>query len=414
MRRKAWVTAVCVLATAAMAFGLVGTLAGQTHVPPRQCRIGAFNLQMLHNGGSGTPALEARFKKIASIIAAKDLQVVALQEVNLERIKLLQEGLNCLTSHNWKYLISPQNVSQRVAVLFQADRVSAEFRESRTLSLHDEDHEKQRDALLVNVYVLPNGFDFTLVVVHLATNDSELRQKQLKKLHQWTIDQLETGVEQDIIIAGDFNTPLLMNQEDFEILDGGIGLYIVQQDTGKDLYSSHCDITYKNPVDFIIIAPDCRAEYIDNTASFESYRSEEEKSATSDHRLAWATFSVDDLDDPNSTPLVVSDSALVLEMPESIEIGKQVTVSATTFAGADCTIRVLYKGASKGLITAQSYVMGGKEHFVWTWEVKGGTDPGIATVQVQATWAWGHALKIGTFEVVPKEDSSTNTEQETE
>ena len=181
MRRNAWVTAVCVLAAAAIAFGLVGTLAGQTHVPPRQCRIGAFNLQMLHNGGSGTPELEERFKKIASIIAAKDLQVVALQEVNLERIKLLQEDLNCLTSHNWKYQLSPQRVSQRVAVLFQADRVSAEFRESRTLPLHDEDHKEQRDALLVNVQALPNGFDFTLVVVHLAEGDAKWREHQLKE-----------------------------------------------------------------------------------------------------------------------------------------------------------------------------------------------------------------------------------------
>ena len=408
MRRNTWATVVFGLAMVVITFGQVGVLTGQAQLPPGQCRIGTFNLEMTHKGGSGTLELKTRLEKIATIIVANDLQVVALQEINADRMKELQEDLNYLSSHNWKYLLIPQTVTDCVAVFFQSDRVRIVPSEPCTLDLHQDDP-RQRDAFLIKGQVQPNGFDFTLVIVHLKEGkdktDAKWREEQLGLLHKWIFDQLESGAEQDIIITGDFNTPLLMNQEDFEILDGGMGFYIVQQDAGSDLYSAHCDATYGNPVDFLIISPDCRAEYIDNTASFESYTSNDQKKSLSDHRLTWATFSNDDFDDPNSTPLVVSNSALVLEMPESIQRGKQVTVIATTrFAGADCTIRIVYQSLSDAQIVRKVYREGNKHKFEWTWKVGNGTSPGIAIIQVQATWKWGHALAIGTF-MIPKKPS---------
>ena len=396
---------VCVLATAAITFGLVNWIGQRTHVMAKQCRIGTFNLDM----ASGD------IQKIADVIRQEGLEIVVLEELGKNTLQALSERL---TSHTWKYLVTPQTVNKRVGVLFQSDTVLCS--NAKTIPLHTQEHYQQRDALVVSGKVLPSGFDFTLVVVHLKEGkepgSAALRQEQLKVLHQWIVNQLDSkdpSAERDIILAGDFNTPLLMNQEDFQILDGGIGLYVVQQDAGEDLYSDYCDIAYKNPVDFIVITPDCRAEYIDNTARFGSYDSQGEKTVTSDHRVTWADFSNDDLDNPNRTPLDTSDSALVLEMTATVQRGQEITVKATTFRDAKCTMRTIYESGSTptGKTTVSSQESkDGKEEWKWTWTVGGSTNQGIATVQVQATWAWGHALKRGFFKVLPKSAPSTDTE----
>ena len=411
LKRKALVTTI-ILAIAAITFGIFEVLAGGAYVPQDYCRIGTFNLQITHKGGIGSQNLDDRFNKIANLIALEDLQVVALQEVNAGRMEQLIKDLDSINSHCWKYLLLS---SGQVAVLFQADRVSVEGYDR--LSLNGSQGELQeRDALFANVRVLPDGFDFVLVVVHLAEGKQQQRQEQLKSLHRWAISQLEKGDEQDIIIAGDFNTPFLMNQQSFEILDGGIGFYIVQQDAGKDLYSDFTDKTYGNPVDFLIISPDCRAEYVDNTSSFGSYNTEGEKDSVSDHRLAWASFSSNDLDNPARTPLVVSNDAISLDMPVTVQRGGEITVTATTFLGAKCTIRVLYpSGALAQAISAPiSETSGDKEKYTWKWKTSGSTNPGVATVQVQASWKWGHALSTGTFEITSKAETSASSDDNTE
>jgi len=400
MKRKALFTAVCVLASVAIAFGLFEWRARQIHIPPSLCHIGTFNLHNLPTND------EDRIKKIAQIITAKDLQVVALQEVGEASLEELKKELQ---PYHYDHILTPQTVNRHVAVLYQPERVSIACEKPCTLDLHDQEHPQLRDALLVNGRLLPNGFDFTLVVVHLiaSPDDKKWRQEQLGTLHEWIIDRLENGDEQDIILAGDFNTPFLMKQEDFEILDGGMGFYIVQQDAGEDLYSEFSDKTYGSPVDFLIISPDCRTEYIDNTASFASYTSEAEKDLVSDHRLAWAAFSSDDLDDPSSTPLVTSDSALKLNVPKSVQRGNEITVKATTFPKAECTIRVLYPSGSKPQTSPRR---NDKKEFVWTWRTSGNTTPGVATVQVQARWEWGHALAVRTFEITSEQTFSTGTQ----
>ena len=67
MRRRMLIATICVLATAAMAFGLVNVLAEPAHVTLDLCRIGTFNLNMA--------VTKDKIQKIVEIIDNEGLEI---------------------------------------------------------------------------------------------------------------------------------------------------------------------------------------------------------------------------------------------------------------------------------------------------------------------------------------------------
>jgi endonuclease/exonuclease/phosphatase family metal-dependent hydrolase len=79
---------------------------------------------------------------------------------------------------------------------------------------------------------LPDGFDFTLVVVHLKAysdpRSTSIREEELSLLGQWVQTYLDDPEnDRDLIIAGDFNEHLLTNKKAFSLLDPKGLLYLV-------------------------------------------------------------------------------------------------------------------------------------------------------------------------------------------
>jgi len=391
VKGRAWIIAALVAAGLAIAFALFEWHSQQISSAPHLCRIGTFNLHELSASEIG------KAEKIAKLIKTHNLQVVTLQEVGDE------QGLKVLTKYlrSYNYIISPQTNSHRLAVLFQRGKIKLTYKDTIPLS---EEHPGQRDALVAYGKVLSGGFDFILVDVHLASRDKQWRDWQLIQLHKWVYKELNTEKERDIILAGDFNDPLLLDRDAFNKLDSGMGLYIATQDSQK-LDSTFCDKTYKSPVDFIIITPDCRAEYIDDTATFYDYMNKGEMDSTSDHRLAWATFSSDDLDDLTPNPLDISPLAITIKMPNTVQRGSKITVQAHTFPNATCFIHVLYPSGEPPKSKLQPQKANEKGFVNWEWKISGNANPGLATVQIEARWNWAHALVTKSFKITAAKTS---------
>jgi len=104
-----------------------------------------------------------------------------------------------------------------VAVLYQKEEVAMRYVGEIPLSLGQYG---LRDGLVVYGKFLPDGFDFTLVVVHLKAysdpRSTSIREEELSLLGQWVQTYLDDPAnDRDLILAGDFNEHLLTNKKPF-------------------------------------------------------------------------------------------------------------------------------------------------------------------------------------------------------
>ncbi len=170
-------------------------------------RIGTWNLEWF--GALGRS--EDDIRQIAAIIRELEVDVLALQEITcpcaMEQLAAELPG--------YEYFISPQRVPQKLALLWNSERVGeVRFdRDAYDALWRVADTGLDRESRQPLVFRLDIGeFDFTLVVVHLksipeAERSVEIRNVQFGALNSWLRAELEAeGAERDIIIAGDFNS----------------------------------------------------------------------------------------------------------------------------------------------------------------------------------------------------------------
>ncbi len=277
-----------------------------------QIQIGTYNLEFFTDLNPSTGAwceehnhrTLPQIKALASFIDSLDIEVLALQEV--EDAAALDLLLKYMPTGKYAYIIShQQGLCQRVAVLYQPKKVSLTYKGEIPLSLG---HAGLRNGLVVYGKVLPNGFDFTLVVVHLKayfdSKSTATREQQLKLLGNWVSNYLkDKNNDPDLILAGDFNEHLLTDRYAFSLLDQDLGLKDLDQDV-PDKTCTPDGRYYSDPIDHIIISPNAENEYegtttLDNyfTNSTLSYRE-----SYSDHCIMWSDFSTLDLDGAVQTP----------------------------------------------------------------------------------------------------------------
>ena len=260
-------------------------------------------------------------KALAHFIDSLDIEVLALQEV--EDSAALDILLKYMPQGKYAYIISrQQGPCQRVAILYQPKKVSLVYKGE--IPLNPPGHHFLRNGLVVYGKVLPDGFDFTLVDVHLkAYFDPEsiaTRRKQLVMLGQWVNQYFRNkSNDPDLILAGDFNEHLLTNHSAFELLDNGLGL----KDLDADAPNKVCTPPgryYSDPIDHIIISPDVK-EYT-GTTILDNYFTDSTlpyRYSYSDHCILWSDFSTSDLDGVQ-TSTSTSESSLPTIVINEVEL----------------------------------------------------------------------------------------------
>ena len=219
----------------------------------------------------------------------------------MEDAAALDKLLKYMPVGKYKYIVSHQEGQcQRVAVLYQPEKVSLTY--EGEIPLNPPGHSKLRDGLVVDGKVLPDGFDFTLVVVHLkAFFDSEseaIREQQLNMLGNWVANYLtNSNNDPDLILAGDFNEHLLTNAQYFALLDNGLGFKDLDQDSANKACTPDGKY-YDDPIDHIIISQNAQNEYEGTTTLYNYFTdsSLSQRENFSDHCVLWSDFSTQDLD----------------------------------------------------------------------------------------------------------------------
>ena len=147
------------------------------------------------------------YKAFSKILANFDL--IGLEEVMNEKgIKKVQAYLEKLTKEKWDYIISEdsvgsENYREYYAFIYRRDK----FLEAKGLGFYKEKDENEFMREPYGAYFKAGNFDFVYIIAHSVFGDKE-KQRLLEAANYVNVYEYFSKLtnEDDIIIAGDFNT----------------------------------------------------------------------------------------------------------------------------------------------------------------------------------------------------------------
>ena len=147
------------------------------------------------------------YKAFSKILANFDL--IGLEEVMNEKgVKKVQAYLEKLTKEKWDYIISEdsvgsENYREYYAFIYRRDK----FSETKGLGFYKEKDENEFMREPYGAYFKAGNFDFVYIIAHSVFGDKE-KQRLLEAANYVNVYEyfLKLTDEDDIIIAGDFNT----------------------------------------------------------------------------------------------------------------------------------------------------------------------------------------------------------------
>ena len=147
------------------------------------------------------------YKAFSKILANFDL--IGLEEVMNEKgVKKVQAYLQKLTKEKWDYIISEdsvgsENYREYYAFIYRRDK----FLEAKGLGFYKEKDENEFMREPYGAYFKAGNFDFVYIIAHSVFGDKE-KQRLLEAANYVNVYEYFSKLtdEDDIIIAGDFNT----------------------------------------------------------------------------------------------------------------------------------------------------------------------------------------------------------------
>ena len=147
------------------------------------------------------------YRAFTQILAKFDL--IGLEEVMNEKgVKRVQGYLEKLTKEKWDYIISESSVgSENYREYFAFIYRKSKFSEARGLGFYKEKDENEFMREPYGAYFKAGNFDFVYVIAHSVFGDKE-KQRLLEAANYVNVYEYFSKLtdENDIIIAGDFNT----------------------------------------------------------------------------------------------------------------------------------------------------------------------------------------------------------------
>lgn len=147
------------------------------------------------------------YRAFAQILAKFDL--IGLEEVMNEKgVKKTQAYLEKLTKEKWDYIISENSVgSENYREYFAFIYRKSKFSEARGLGFYKEKDENEFMREPYGAYFKAGNFDFVYIIAHSVFGDKE-KQRLLEAASYVNVYEYFSKLtdEDDIIIAGDFNT----------------------------------------------------------------------------------------------------------------------------------------------------------------------------------------------------------------
>ncbi|MCD4784678.1 MAG: hypothetical protein K8T10_12730 [Candidatus Eremiobacteraeota bacterium] len=204
----------------------------------KKATIGTFNIEWL----GVKKRSEEDYKNIAQVIKDSGASLLGIQEI--ARIDGLRRVMKYLPDFGY---ILGKSGQQMVGVLFDKDRVKYDVNSIEQLEDVTLGNPGLRPPISVDMKV--DNFDFNFVVMHLKSgfdgDDLDKRERQAAIVNKWLKNHLETKVDKDVIVVGDYND--FIDSEALGIIDRGNTVhYATSEAKEKGIYSN---VRYKNTID---------------------------------------------------------------------------------------------------------------------------------------------------------------------
>ena len=237
------------------------------------------------------------YKAFSKILANFDL--IGLEEVMNEKgVKKVQAYLEKLTKEKWDYIISEdsvgsENYREYYAFIYRHDK----FSETKGLGFYKEKDENEFMREPYGAYFKAGNFDFVYIIAHSVFGDKE-KQRLLEAANYVNVYEyfLKLTDEDDIIIAGDFNTAA-DNMAFKNLSDKYSVSYILEPD---DNLTTLSDTKLVSSYDNFFINLKKTKEFTGNSGVFNFIKNNNYstvKKYISDHLLIFSEYSItEDLD----------------------------------------------------------------------------------------------------------------------
>ena len=200
-----------------------------------------------------------------------DLELLGVQEI--VDPQMFTDSAKKYLGEQFKFVYSSYGGDQKVGFLYNSNilKVIGSPKTFKNVALTSDS--RLRPAFGVNFKVIPTGFDFHAIVVHLKASPRgwNLRKQQWSVLEQILSDLPKKTKDSDIILLGDFNNVSELKTTEFDTIIQRNNFYCATKEL-KEKFSDYWQPDFTTEriegsfIDHIFISNDAKIEYIENSA----------------------------------------------------------------------------------------------------------------------------------------------------
>lgn len=233
-----------------------------------------YNIEMRYppNG----PATDTT--KLFEILKDLDIEILGIQE--LVDPQLFDAMAKRHLGEEFNFIYAPSNAWQKVGILYNSEKIKLIGQPQVYSEVALGRMDRHRPALRGYFKMLPDGFDFHVIVVHLKASPRGYpeRQKQWEFLDT-ILSDLPSENESDIILLGDFNNVSKDRYNEFlpHLQKHQFFWPVAETDTLITQYwrpDWNKDRIEAGTIDHLFISNDAKIEYIENSTKVGGYCSE--------------------------------------------------------------------------------------------------------------------------------------------
>ena len=199
-----------------------------------------------------------------------DIELLAVEEI--VDPQMFADSAKKYLGEQFNFIYSTLGGDQKIGFLYDSNVLKAEGDPKTYIEVALSSTSRLRPALGVYFKVIPSGFDFHAIVVHLKSSPRgwDLRKKQWAVLEDILTELPKKSGDNDVILMGDFNNVSKLRTAEFDTIMQLLNFHRATLDI-KEGFSNYWQPDYKNEriegslIDHIFISDDAKIEFIENS-----------------------------------------------------------------------------------------------------------------------------------------------------
>lgn len=209
-------------------------------------------------------------KSLFTFLRNMDIELLAVQEI-VDPL-MFEDSAKKYLGEQYNFIHSPSGGSQKVGFLYDSSILKAIGNLQTYTQIALSNDSRLRPAFGAYFKVIPSGFDFHAVVVHLKASPRgwDIRKKQWQVLGDILSELPQKTNDEDIILLGDFNNVSKLRTAEFDTVMQKLNFFRATHEI-NNAYTDYWQPDYKKEriegsmIDHIFLSADAKIEFIENS-----------------------------------------------------------------------------------------------------------------------------------------------------